>query len=80
MAVHLQQTAQIISGLLYFLKPHIAYTSTNKTKIILIERQLFIRGVDMSHVYTHTWMLCRSHSLITITIITFLVLKPFERH
>ena len=47
-----------------FITDHVAYTSTNKTKI---EREpfLFLTGADASHVYVTAWALCCFHGLIS---------------
>ena len=44
---------------------HFAYASSNKTKIVWIETELFILpGVDASHVYVRACALVRFHSFI----------------
>ena len=51
--VHLLQTTQIISDVC-FITDHVAYTSSNKTKIVSIKTKLpffsFLPGVDTPHV------------------------------
>ena len=49
-----------------FITDHVAYTGTNKTKIIRIEMDFsFLPGVDASHVYVGAWALCSFHGLIS---------------
>ena len=49
--VSLLQTTQIIPDVC-FITDHVAYASSNKTKIVWIETELFfLPGVDASHVY-----------------------------
>ena len=66
--VCLLQTIQIISDVC-FIYDHIAYASSNKTKITCIETVLvvvfFLPRVDASHVYVHAWALGCLHSLIS---------------
>jgi len=63
--ISMQQTTQIISGL-SFTTGHVAYASTNKTKIISLEMvELFFPGADASCVYVRAWTLCCFHSLIS---------------
>ena len=52
---------------------HVAYASSNKTKIVRIETELFfflffffLPGVDASHVYVRAWALGCFHSHISI--------------
>ena len=61
--VSLLQTTQIISGVC-FITDHVAYTSSNKTKIVWIETELFffLLWVDAPHVYVHAWVLDCFHS------------------
>ena len=52
--VRLLQTTQIISDIC-FITNHVAYTSSNKTKITWIETEpffLYLPGVDAPHVYS----------------------------
>ena len=45
---------------------HVAYTSSNKTKIICIGTELFLLpGVDAPHVYLRAWALGCFHNLIS---------------
>ena len=63
--VNLLQTAQIISDVC-FITDHVAYASSNQTKIILIKTVLFfLPGVDAPHVYVRAWALGCFHSLIS---------------
>ena len=55
------QTTQILSGVC-FITDHVAYASSNKTKIVWIETELFsfflfffLPGVDAPHVYVRAW-------------------------
>ena len=53
----LLQTTQIISDVC-FVTDHVAYASSNKTKIVWIETDLFfLPGVDVSCVYVRAWVL-----------------------
>ena len=63
--VSLLQTTQIISHVC-FITDHVAYASSNKTRIIWIETELFffLPGVDAPHVYVRAWALGCFHSLI----------------
>ena len=55
--VSLLQTTQIISHVC-FITDHVAYASSNKTKIVWIETELsFLPGVDASRVYVRAWAL-----------------------
>ena len=55
--VCLLQTTQIISDVC-FITDHVAYASSNKTKIVRIETELFfLPGVDAPHVYVRAWAL-----------------------
>ena len=55
--VSLLQTIQIIPDVC-FITDHVAYASSNKTKIVWIETELFfLPGVDASHVYVRAWAL-----------------------
>jgi len=65
-AVNLLQTTQIISDVC-FIADHVAYTSSNKTKITWNQDNsfFFLPGVDVSHVYVHAWALGCFHSLIS---------------
>ena len=55
--VSLLQTTQIKQGV-SFIAANKVYTSTNKTTIVWIERELFLLpGVDASHVYVGAWAL-----------------------
>ena len=58
--VSLLQTTQIISDV-SFLTDHVAYASSDKTKIVWIETEhsflFFLLGVDASHVYVRAWTL-----------------------
>ena len=66
--VNLLQTAQIISDVC-FITDHVAYASSNQTKIILIKTVLFfLPGVDAPHVYVRAWALGCFHSLISTEI------------
>ena len=66
--VSLLQTTQIISDVC-FITDHSAYTSSNKTKIIWIETELFlVPGADACHAYMHAWALGCFHSLISTQI------------
>ena len=63
------QTTQIISDVC-FITVHVAYASSNKTKIVRIEMDFlflfyFLLGVDASHVYVRTWALGCFHSHIS---------------
>ena len=62
------QRTQIISDVC-FITDHVAYASSNNTKIVGIEAELFsfllLPAVDTSHVYVRTWALGCFHSLIT---------------
>ena len=62
--VSLSQTTQIIPDIC-FITDHVAYASSNKTKIIWIEMELFffLPGVDAPHVYVRAWALGCFHSL-----------------
>ena len=63
--VSLLQTTQIISDVC-FITDYVAYASSNKTKIVWIETELFLLpGVDASHVYVRAWALGCFHSLIS---------------
>ena len=64
--VSLLQTTQITLDVC-FITDHVAYTSSNRTKIIWIETELFffLHGVDASHVYVGAWVLGCFHSLIS---------------
>ena len=63
--VSLLQTTQITSDVC-FITDHVAYTSSNKTKIVWIETELFfLPGVDAPHVYVHAWALGCFHNLIS---------------
>ena len=68
--VSLLQTTQIISHFC-FITDHVAYASSNKTKIVGIETELFffsflfLPGVDAPHVYVRAWVLGCFHSLIS---------------
>ena len=44
---------------------HVTYSSTNKTKIVSIEKDFFffLPGADAPHVYMRAWMQCCFHSL-----------------
>ena len=72
MALSLQQTTQIISGI-SFITTHVAYASTTKTRIVWIEMELFSSlSLSLSlpragdpHVYVHVWTPCCFHSLIS---------------
>ena len=50
-----------------FITNHVAYTSSNKTKIVWIETEpfLFQPWVDAGHVYMHAWALGRFYSHIS---------------
>ena len=57
--VSLLQTTQIIAHVC-FITDHVAYASSNKTKIVWIETELFfffLPGVDAPHVYMRAWAL-----------------------
>ena len=56
---------QIIPGI-SFITAHVAYASTNKTRILWIKTELlfFLPGADAPHVYMRAWMQCCFHSLI----------------
>ena len=58
--VSLLQTTQIISDVC-FITDHVAYASSNKTKIVGIETELFfssfLPGIDAPHVYVRAWVL-----------------------
>ena len=61
--VSLLQTSQIISDVC-FITDDVAYASSNQTKIVSIETELFfLLGVDVSHVYVRAWALGCFHSL-----------------
>ena len=61
--VSLLQTTQIISHVC-FITDHVAYASSNKTRIVWIETELFfLPGVD-APVYVRAWALGCFHSLI----------------
>ena len=63
--ISLLQTTQIISDVC-FITDHVAYASSNKTKIVWIETELFLlTGMDASHVYVRAWALVCFHSLIS---------------
>ena len=64
--VSLLQTIQIIPDVC-FITDHVAYASSNKTKIVWIETELFfLPGVDAPHVYVRAWALLGCfHSLIS---------------
>ena len=66
--VSLLQTTQTISDVC-FLTDHVAYASSNKTKIVWIETELsFLSGVDASHVYVRAWALGCFHSLVSMQV------------
>ena len=49
-----------------FTTAHVAYASSNKSKILLIETELcFLPGADAPHVYVRAWTLCCFHCLIS---------------
>ena len=67
--VSLLQTTQIISDVC-FITDHVAYASSNKTKIVWIETELFFfffffTGGGCVHVYVRAWALSCFHSLIS---------------
>ena len=65
--ISLLQTTRIISDIC-FITDHVAYASSNKTKIVCMETELsffLLPGVDASHVYMHAWALGCFHSLIS---------------
>ena len=63
--VSLLQTTHIIPSVC-FKTDHVAYASSNKTKIVWIETELsFLPGVDASHVYVRAWALGCFHSHIS---------------
>ena len=63
--VSLLQTTQITSDVC-FVTDHGPYASSNKTKIVWIETELFfLPGVDAPHVYVRAWALGCFHSLIS---------------
>ena len=69
MAVSLEQTTQIISGV-SFITAHVAY-ATKKIKPKLFESRgtllsLFKPGADAPHGYVRDWALCCFHSLVSI--------------
>ena len=62
--VNFLQTNQIIPDVC-FITDRVAYASSNKTKIVWIETELFffLSGADASHVYMGAWELSCFHSL-----------------
>ena len=71
--VSLLQTTQIISDIyfLFFITDHVAYASSNKTKIVSDGTSFFLfflnflPGMDASHVYVRAWALGCFYSLIS---------------
>ena len=63
--VSLLQTTQLLSDVC-FITDHLTYASSNKTKIVWIETELFLLpGVDAPHVYVRAWVLRCFHCLIS---------------
>ena len=64
--VSLLQTTQMTPDAC-FVTDHVAYASSNKTKIVSVETELlcFLPGVDASHVYVRAWALGIFHGLIS---------------
>ena len=48
-----------------FITAHVVHASTNKTKIVSIETELFLPEADAPHVSVRAWTLCCFHSLIS---------------
>ena len=65
MSVGWKQTSQIIPGV-SFITAHVAYASTNKTKIIRTETEyFFLPGAYAPHVHVRAWTLCYFHSFVS---------------
>ena len=60
--VSLLQTTQIILDVC-FITDHVAYASSDKTKIVWVETELFLPGVDALHVYVRAWALGCFHTV-----------------